>query len=404
MAKDTELARPEAPLAMRNTADVMSPVTRAEVDIQITTARAYPRSIQAFKQQALAMATLDEETASGCFYALPRSGKSIEGPSVRLAEIVLSSWGNIRAGARVINVGDRELTAEGVCWDLEKNIQVSVQVKRRITDKNGRRYNDDMIVVTGNAAASIALRNAVFKVVPMVFTRAIYGAARQVAIGDAKTLVAKRDAMVTYFSKMGVPVDRLCVAVGKAGVEDIGLDQLATLKGIATAIKDGDTTIEEAFPPPPKPETGSKAERLAEKLSPAPTPEPEGAVAERAAEPPVPPDPPGSPAGAPAVDKADPFGLHATTVPDGLPFDVGGGLAMQCVGCDKALEQRKKYLDWHVVEFAVGPMRGLRAGVCGDCLRRVGLVGPTMPSQDALPCATSAQVMAFLGRAFKVQA
>ncbi len=250
--------------------EVMSPATRAEVDIQISTAKHYPRSIKAFKEQAMAMATLDEETASGCFYAMPRGGKPIEGPSVRLAEIVLSSWGNIRADARVIDVGAREITAEGMCWDLERNIAIRVQVKRRITDRQGKRYSDDMIVVTGNAACSIALRNAVFKVIPMAFTRAVYDAARQVAIGDAKTLSAKRADMIAYFGKMGIQPERVCAAIGRPSVDDIGLEDLATLKGMATAIREGDTSVDEAFPELAKPEAakanGSAAARVADKL------------------------------------------------------------------------------------------------------------------------------------------
>ncbi len=50
--------------------------TRGEIDIQIRTARAYPRSIKQFLNLALEMATLDVETAERCFYALPRGGKS----------------------------------------------------------------------------------------------------------------------------------------------------------------------------------------------------------------------------------------------------------------------------------------------------------------------------------------
>jgi hypothetical protein len=252
--------------------DRMSPASRAEVDIQISTARAYPRSIKTFKQLALAMATLDEETASGCFYALPRSGKTIEGPSVRLSEIVVSAWGNIRADARVIHVGDKEIVAEGMCWDLERNIAIRKQVTRRITDKNNRRYSEDMIVVTGNAACSIAFRNAVFAVVPGAFVKSIYDAARSVAIGDAKTLANKRADMVAYFAKMGVQPDRLLAAINKAGVEDIGLDELGLLKGMATAIKDGDTTVDQAFPDPKSASlpatTGSAADRLISKLAP----------------------------------------------------------------------------------------------------------------------------------------
>ncbi|MFN8826683.1 MAG: hypothetical protein ACK501_17070, partial [Planctomycetota bacterium] len=47
---------------------------------------------------------------------------------------------------------------------------------RRITGKNGRRYSSDMIGVTGNAACSIALRNAVFRGIPRAFWIDIYDA------------------------------------------------------------------------------------------------------------------------------------------------------------------------------------------------------------------------------------
>lgn len=279
-----EVIDPSAQTAIVNRMD------RAEVDVQITTAKRYPRNIKQFKLDALALATLDEETAAGCFYAMPRDGKNIEGPSARLAEIVVSAWGNIRADARVVEVGEKEVTAEGLCWDLEKNVAVRVQVRRRITKKSGQRFSDDMIVVTGNAACSIALRNAVFKVIPMAMTKSIYEAARQVAIGDAKTLVSKRTDMLAYFAKMGVPAEKVCAAVSKPGVDDIGLDDLATLKGLATAIKDGDTTIDEAFPSPapaPTPGKGSfgfKPKPEEKKQEPAPEAQVEREVAQTKAE------------------------------------------------------------------------------------------------------------------------
>ena len=261
----------------------MSPATRQEIDIQVATAHRFPRSIKSFKQAALEMATLDIETAAGCFYALPRGGKTIEGPSVRLAEIVLSAWGNIRADARVIDVGPTQITAEGMCWDLEKNVAVRVQVKRRITDKHNNRYPEDMIVVTGNAACAIALRNAVFKVVPMMYTKDIEAKAREVAIGDASTLSTRRAECIAAFGKMGVTQDRVLSAIGKAGIDDVTLDDLGTLRGMFTAIREGDTTVDEAFPVAPKPGTeapkASGTDALKAKLGvkPATTQEPEGA-------------------------------------------------------------------------------------------------------------------------------
>jgi hypothetical protein len=233
-----------------NLASLAEGETRGMIDVQIATARRYPRSIKVFRDTALEMATLDEATAEACFYSLPRGGKAIEGPSARLAEICASAWGHMRIESRIVDQTDRFITARGTAWDVQNNVAVAVEVRRRITDREGRTFSDDMIVVTGNAVSSIALRNAVFKVIPSAYTRSIYQAARQIAIGDAKTLASKRADMLAYFGKMGVTEKQvLAIFEGAHGIEDITLENLATLKGLATAIKDGDTTIEEAFKP-----------------------------------------------------------------------------------------------------------------------------------------------------------
>jgi hypothetical protein len=229
---------------------LLSPAARAEIDQQIATAKKYPRSLTKFKKNALALATLTEDTAASCIYALPRGGKPIEGPSVRLAEIVASSWGNFRVDSRIIDTDEKFITAEAAAWDLENNIAIRVQVRRRITDKHGKKYNDDMIGVTGNAAISIALRNAIFKVIPHALTQEIYGQAREVAIGNASTLAGNRAKMMEYFGKMGAPADRVLAAIGRAGIEDVTLDDLAILRGFASAIKSGETTVDQAFPDP----------------------------------------------------------------------------------------------------------------------------------------------------------
>jgi hypothetical protein len=252
-------------------ASQLAALIRVEIDTQISTAKQYPRSLKAFKTKALEMATFSQEIAAGCFYSKPRAGKPIEGPSIRLAEICGSAWGNIRYGARVINDDGRIITAQGVCHDLESNVSATIENEKSVIGKNGKRFSEDMVVTTGNAACSIALRNAIFKVVPMAYVNEIYLQARKVAIGDAKTLAANRAVAVEHFQKMGVPVAHIFAAVGKAAIEDIGLDELAMLKGLATALRDGDTTVDEAFPDPAKAAEAangtSRADTLKSKLA-----------------------------------------------------------------------------------------------------------------------------------------
>ena len=226
----------------------LAAITRAEVDLQIQTAKTYPRDVERFRSTAMSICTADEETAASMFYAMPRSGKSIEGPSVRLAEVVASTWGNMRVQSRITSIDEKFVTATALCHDLESNLAISVDVRRRITNKAGKRFNDDMIVVTSNAACAIAYREAIFKTVPRHFINALYDESRQVAIGNARTLASRRAAVVTYFGKMGVTIDTLCRGVGVASEEHIGLDELAILRGMATAIKEGSMTVDDAFP------------------------------------------------------------------------------------------------------------------------------------------------------------
>jgi hypothetical protein len=227
--------------------DALAQIIRAETDTQITTAKRYPRDFSLSKRKMLSLATLDEETASGCFYKLNRQGKTIEGPSVRMAEIAISCFGNIKAGARVIANDGKTITAQGFCHDLENNVAVSVEVKRRITDKAGKTYSEDMQVVTGNAACAIAFRNAAYKVVPMALIKPVYEAAKKCAVGDLKTLADRRTAALKYFSSLGVNEKKVLGYLGKSAVDGIDLGDVENLIGLSTAIKEGSTTVDEAF-------------------------------------------------------------------------------------------------------------------------------------------------------------
>jgi hypothetical protein len=232
---------------------ILSTLHSKEIDIQISTAHKFPRSISQFRKDVYDMVAVSEAVAAECMYALPRDGKMIEGPSARFAEILASAWGNSRAGARVVDEGPEFITAQGVFHDLQKNVAITYEVQRRITGKGGKRYNSDMIAMTGNAASSIALRNAILKGIPKAFWAEMFEQARRVSLGDAKTLPTRRAEAFAALQKFGITKQQACTKLGARGEEDIGLEQLAVLRGILTAIREGDTTAEEAFAPDDKP-------------------------------------------------------------------------------------------------------------------------------------------------------
>lgn len=236
-------------------ADMLQAINRAEVDIQISTAKQYPRDLNATLNKIATYATMDRETAEDCFYVLRRKGQNgqdsvIEGLSVRMAEIIAGAWGNLRVQTRIIGNDGRMITAQAICHDLETNFAVSKEVKRRITDKNGRTYSEDMQVVTGNAAASIAFRNAVLAVIPKAVTKRVINDVKQVALGQAIDIETARQNCIANFAKSGVTEKMLLEYLGKNSVADIDKEALFELRATWNAIKEGTTTVQECFVKP----------------------------------------------------------------------------------------------------------------------------------------------------------
>ena len=223
---------------------------KAQIDVQISTAKAYPRSIKRAVEDAIAIATMDAKTAESCTYAIPRGGKKISGPSVNLAKIIAQNWGNLRIEAKVVDVDAKHVTSQAIAFDLQTNIAIKVEVKRSIMTKTGR-MSDDMIVVTGNAANSIALRNAIFNIIPKSVTDNVYNEAIKAITGDVsdKTKLLKRRKQVVegLIATYSVNEAEILSSIGKSSLDHIGVDEIAILIGIGTAIKDGDTTVDEAF-------------------------------------------------------------------------------------------------------------------------------------------------------------
>lgn len=228
-------------------------VERANVDSQVATAKQYPRDLARSINNSIAMATMDYNTAQSCGYALPRGGKPITGPSVHLAKLIVSNWGNIRAEAKVVQVTDKQVISRGTCWDLENNVATAFEVRRSIVGKGGKRFTDDMITVTGNAANSIAYRNAVFSVIPKAVTDKVYQAAQHFITGDLsdeEKIVARRKKCIDFFkNEYGITEEEVVMLCGKQTVNQIKAEQIALLLGITQSLKDGDTTVEELMKP-----------------------------------------------------------------------------------------------------------------------------------------------------------
>lgn len=237
-------------------ANAIEVMERASVDIQVVTAHKFPRDIDKFIDAAKKMVAVDEETAESCIYRRPvgrdddsAGQKFVEGESIRLAEIVASTYTNLRVGAVISEIGLRYVKAIGFAHDLESNYAAKAEVVESTVKKSGKPYTERMRLVTGKVAQSKAIRDAIFRVVPKSLCKPITEEARRIILGKERPLKERRQAVALWLSKLSIDEVRVFTALGIKSLNDIGNKELEELTGIRTALKDGDITIDEAFPP-----------------------------------------------------------------------------------------------------------------------------------------------------------
>lgn len=229
-------------------------ITRGEIDVQISTAHKYPRSMATFKKRAMEMVTLDEETAQSCIFRRPVGKKRdgtpeyAEGKSIRMAEIVGACYGNIRVGSMLVEQTERFVKARGFAHDLESNFAASSEVVESTVTRDGKPFSERMRFVVAKACLAKARRDATFQVVPGALCKSLEDAARTTAIGDSATLGKRRALVLDWINKVGIEPARVWSALGIKGIDDVGMEQLETLTGLRTAIKDKEVTLDEAFP------------------------------------------------------------------------------------------------------------------------------------------------------------
>ena len=239
---------------------------RAQIDVQIATAHQYPRSLDSFRKRAMSMACMDDETAESCLYCRPVGKeqndkgqwveKFAEGASIRLAEIVAASYGNIRVASSIVEQTDRFVRCVGICHDLETNYAGKSECVEATVKKDGQPYSERQRALIAKVALAKAYRDAIFKVVPRALAKPVYEAAKRVAAGQGMSIEQRRAKVKGWLAQVKVHESRMFAALNVAGWSDVGEQQLMILTGLRTSIGDGDVTLEEAFPSVTQAQTG----------------------------------------------------------------------------------------------------------------------------------------------------
>ncbi len=92
----------------------------AETQAAMIIAKRFKRN-QAEAVDRILVACTRPSLAESALYQYARGGTDITGPSIRLAEAIAQSWGNIQFGIRELEQRNGESTVEAFAWDIETN-------------------------------------------------------------------------------------------------------------------------------------------------------------------------------------------------------------------------------------------------------------------------------------------
>lgn len=271
----------------------MGEIRDADMARQMETAKRNPRSLRVFLDKLTELCTLTDEVASSCTYSLPRGGKRVVGPSVRFAELVVAAYRNLHVSTTIIEVGDDAAVVRGAVIDLEANTLTEGDCRRVVQKKRGSsKPDEDMKQLAVASGSAIAYRNAVFKAVPRALWEPAWRESQKAATGKG-TMEKRRQAALDLYAEFGATEDQVLRALGRKGTEEITQDDLRHLRGMVTAIRSGELTIDEALRPPEEDKpaaggatrqssaadkvarSGERNRRQAQPQPPAPTPDAE---------------------------------------------------------------------------------------------------------------------------------
>lgn len=228
----------------------------AEAQGKLVIAKRFPRNeVEAY---AKAMEACQRPTmAAKAFYAFPRAGQTVEGPTIRFAEELARCWGNIDYGIKELSQDDGKSEMQAYAWDLETNAQ-SVQNftnphQREKTDRKTRttvmeNLTSQRDIYENNAnMATRRLRSRILAILPSWFVEDAIAECKKTLAGQNDTpLIDRVKKMVVQFAKIGVSQSQVEKRLKKK-VENMNADDFAEFIGIFNAIKQGESKIADWF-------------------------------------------------------------------------------------------------------------------------------------------------------------
>ena len=202
---------------------------------------AYSRIMDSCKRPSLAAAAQ---------YAYPRGGTMITGPSIRLAEVLANSWGNIQSGIVELSRSNGVSEVMAYAWDLESNTRkvMQFQIKHIRETKQGAKALEgerDIYELVANQGAR-RLRACILSVIPGDIVEAAEKKCEETLKKGGEPMEDRIRKMVTAFADFGVTTEMIEKRIGHKMSATI-IQELVTLGKIYTSLKDGMSKREDYF-------------------------------------------------------------------------------------------------------------------------------------------------------------
>lgn len=241
---------PREPAAQdRSMVNVQASRAVAEVQASMTIAKKFPRDEKVAFTKIMA-ACSRKALAEAAIYEYPRGGEKVSGPSIRMAEAIAQSWGNISTGIIELDRREGESLAMAYCVDLETNSRKDITFivpHIRDTKSGGKVLTEtrDIYEIIMNMG-SRRLRNAIMAVIPSDIFEAAESKCVETLSTDEKPIQDRIREMLAAFNDYAVTAPMIAAKFG-CKVEALSPQQLVKLRGIYQSLKDGVGAVKDFF-------------------------------------------------------------------------------------------------------------------------------------------------------------
>ena len=257
-----------------------------EVQAALVIAKKFPRDYNESLARIIE-ACKRETLAEDALYAYPKGGTTVEGPSIRLAEVLAQNWGNLAFGVRELSQVEGESKVQSFCWDMETNVRSEkafTVLHARYSREKGMTDLTDPREVYEHVANSAArrLRACVLSIIPGdIVEMAVRQCRATLAAGGGGPIKDRVSDMLKAFQK-NFKVSKVMIEKRLGhNIDAIREEELVTLRSIYKSLQDSAAKREDFF------EVSTRGRKAKETAGPASEPS-EG---EGAAEPKTPKEP-----------------------------------------------------------------------------------------------------------------